>query len=218
MRFCHDAAQSPLPKQRRNQGETMAGFCRNCGSPLADGQGFCSKCGTRTGNAPANAAAPPASAPQLGAPPVYATPPVQAVPVAAAPRPAGGGPLGKKLIGVVILIVAFGAFASIAAIYIAHRVHEKATEMGLTRSDSERRVSDAEMRRIDACALLPKSAVSAAVHMDVVRAENDNSDPGCAYSVMGDPADVTAKHIGAMHKGEMDAQQKDLMENFAKGV
>jgi hypothetical protein len=201
----------------------MAGFCRNCGSPLADRQGFCTKCGTRVGDAPANAAAPPpvqpaASTPPAAPPPVYATPPVQAAPVAAAPRRSGMSPLVKILIAVVIIFVAMGAFASVALIYIGHRVHQKATEMGLTRSDEERRVSDAELRRIDGCALLPKSAVSAAVHMDIVRAENNGSEPGCAYSVAGDPADLTAKHLGALHKGEMNQQQQDTVQDFAKGI
>jgi hypothetical protein len=198
----------------------MAGFCRNCGSPLADGQGFCTKCGTRTGNAPASAApSQPAAAPPPAAPPVYATPPIQAAPVAAPPRPAGMSPLIKILIGIVIVFVAFGAFASVALIYIGHRVHQKATEIGLTRSDAERRVSDAQLRRIDGCALLPKSAVGAAVHMDIVRAENTSGDdPGCAYSVAADPADMAAKHLSALHKGEMNQQQQTTVEDFAKSI
>jgi hypothetical protein len=198
----------------------MAGFCRNCGSPLADGQGFCTKCGTRVGDAQANAAAPAAASapPPAAAPPVYATPPVQAAPVAAAARTAGMSPLVKILIAVVIIFVAFGAFASVALIYIGHRVHQKATELGLNRSDDERRASDAELRHIDACALLPKSAVSAAVHMDVVRAENNGTDVGCAYSVAGDAADLTAKHLTAMHKGEMDQKQQNGVQDFAKSV
>jgi hypothetical protein len=144
---------------------------------------------------------------------------VQAAPVAPAPRPAGIGTLGKILIALVIIFVVFGAVAVAALMYIGHRVHQKATEMGLTRSDEDRRVSDAELRRIDGCALLPKSAVAGAVHMDIVRAENESgNDTGCAYSVSGDPADVTAKHVGAMHKGEMNQQQLDMMQDFAKGV
>ncbi len=197
----------------------MAGFCRNCGSPLADGQGFCTKCGTRVGNAPANAAAAQSPAPPPpAAPPVYATPAPPPAPVAAAPRPAGMSPLIKILIAVVIIFVAFGAFASVALIYIGHRVHQKATELGLNRSDDERRASDAEMRRINGCALLPKTEVSAVVHMDIVRAENTGSDPGCAYSVAGDAADMTAKHLGAMHKAELNEQQQNTIQDFAKGI
>jgi hypothetical protein len=152
---------------------------------------------------------------------VYATPPVQVPPVAApaAARPAGMSTLAKILIALVIIFVAFGAFAAVALIYIGHRVHEKATELGLTKSDGERAISDAQLRRIDGCKLLPKSAVSAAVKMDIVRAENGGSDnPGCMYDVAGDPADMTAKHITAMHKTEMNPQQQNMMEDFAKGV
>ncbi|HEY4906192.1 MAG TPA: zinc ribbon domain-containing protein [Candidatus Acidoferrum sp.] len=202
----------------------MAGFCRNCGSPLADGQGFCSGCGTRVGDVAAKAAAPPAAAappsapPPQAAAPVYATPPVQAAPVAAAPARTGMSPLIKILIAIVIIFVAFGAFASIALIYIGHRVHEKATELGLNRPDGEQRASDAELHRIDGCKLLPKSAVSAALHMDVVRAENSNSDPGCTYSVAGDAADLTAKHITAMHKNEINQQEQNNVQDFAKSI
>ncbi|HXM14502.1 MAG TPA: zinc ribbon domain-containing protein [Candidatus Eremiobacteraceae bacterium] len=202
----------------------MAGFCRNCGSPLADGQGFCTACGTRVGDVAAKsaavppAAAPPPAAPPQAAAPVYATPPAQAAPIAVAPARTEMSPLIKILIAIVITFVAFGAFASIALIYIGHRVHEKATELGLNRPDGEQRASDAELRRIDGCKLLPKSAVSAAVHMDIVRAENDGGDPGCAYSVAGDPADMTAKHITAMHKSEMSQQQQNNVQDFAKSI
>lgn len=127
--------------------------------------------------------------------------------------------LAKILIAIVIIFVAFGALASVVVIYIGHRVHEKATELGLNRSDSEREVSDAQLRRIDGCKLLPKSAVSAAVHMDVVRAENTGgNDPGCTYSVAGDPADLTAKHITAMHKNEINQQQQNNVQDFAKSI
>jgi hypothetical protein len=128
-------------------------------------------------------------------------------------------PVVKILIAIVIIFVALGAFASVAMIYIGHRVHEKARELGLTHTDAERRVSDAELQRIDGCSLLPKSMVSSAVKLDVVRAENPGGgNPGCAYDVMGDPADLTARHMSAMHKGELNKSQQDMMENFAKGV
>jgi hypothetical protein len=192
----------------------MAGFCRNCGSPLADGQGFCSKCGTRTGNAPANAAAPPPAA----APPVYATPPVQAAPVAAVPRPSGMSTLAKILIALVIVFVVFGAAAVAGLMYVGHRVHQKATELGLNRPDGEQRASDAQLRHIDGCKLLPKSAVSAALHMDVVRAEDNDNNTGCAYSVAGDPADLTAKHITALHKNEINQQQQNMVQDFARNI
>jgi hypothetical protein len=197
----------------------MSGFCRNCGSPLADGQAFCTKCGTGV----AAAAVPPppvaAATPVAVPPPAYATPPVQAPPPAAAVRPTGVSPLVKILIAVVVLFVVFGACATVAMLYIGHRVHEKARELGLTPTDAERRASDRELRRMDGCLLLPKSMVSAALKMDVVRAENPSGgDPGCVYDVAGDAADLTAKHMSAMHKGELNKSQQDMMEDFAKGV
>jgi hypothetical protein len=127
--------------------------------------------------------------------------------------------LAKILIAVVLIFVAFGAVAVVGLMYIGHRVHEKATELGLNRPEGEQRASNEELRRIDGCALLPKSAVSAAVHMDVVRAENTGgSDPGCTYSVAGDPADLTAKHITAMHKHEIDQKEQNNVQDFAKNI
>jgi hypothetical protein len=150
---------------------------------------------------------------------VYATPPVQAAPVEAAPRPTGMSTLAKILIAIVVIFVAFGAVAVAGLMYVGHRVHEKATELGLNRPDSEQRASNEELRRIDGCKLLPKSAVGAAVHMDIVRAENsDGNDPGCTYSVAGDPADLTAKHITAMHKNEINQQQQNTVQDFAKNI
>ena len=134
-------------------------------------------------------------------------------------RPAGVSPLVKILIAVVVLFVVFGAFATVAMIYIGHRVHEKARELGLTHTDAEQRASDRELRRIDGCSLLPKSMVSAALKVEVVRAENPGEgNPGCVYDVAGDAADLTAKHLGAMHKDEMNKSQQDMMENFAKEI
>lgn len=127
--------------------------------------------------------------------------------------------LAKVLIALVSLFVVFVVCAIGAAIYIGHRVHEKAQELGLTHTDAERRASDAELRRIDGCALLPKSMVSAALKVDIVRAENPSGDaPGCVYAVAGDAADLTAKHLSAMHKEELDKSQQEMVENFAKGV
>ena len=127
-------------------------------------------------------------------------------------------PIVKILIAIVIIFVAFGAFASIALFYFGNRVLEKATEFVINRPDGEQRESDAQLRRIDGCKLLPKAAVSAAVHMDVVRAENSGGDPGCAYSVAGDPADMTAKHITALHKNEIGQQQQNNVQDFAKSI
>jgi uncharacterized Zn finger protein (UPF0148 family) len=190
----------------------MAGFCRNCGSPLADGQGFCVKCGTRVGDV---------SQPAMSAPPQQtAQPSVQAAPAAySAPAKTGMSPLVKILIAVVIVFVVFGVFAATAMLYIGHRIHRKAQEFGLTRSSEEMRESNAALRRIDACTLLSKDDVSQAVKMEVVRAESENGEaPGCTYSVSGDQGDLTAKHITATHKKEMNKSDQDTFENFAKTI
>ena len=208
----------------------MAGFCRNCGSPLADGQAFCVKCGTRIGEVsqPVAAAPPPAQPsvpPPLQAPPqpsFQASP--QASPAAysaqtAPPAKTGTSALVKILIAVVIIFVLFGAIATAAMLYIGHKFHQKAEEMGLTRSPEERRESLEALRRIDACSLLSKSDVSRVVKMDIVRAESDKSDsPGCTYSVMGDGADLTAKHLSVLRRSELSKSQQDMLENFGKTI
>ena len=128
-------------------------------------------------------------------------------------------PLVKILIGVVAVFVVFGVFAAAAMMYIGHRIHQKAQEYGLTRSPEEIRESRAALRRIDGCSLLSKTDVSQTVKMEVVRAESDKSDdPGCTYSVMGDAADLTSKHITALHRGELNQSQQDMVENFGKTI
>jgi uncharacterized Zn finger protein (UPF0148 family) len=205
----------------------MAAFCRNCGSPLTDGQAFCVTCGTRVGDVAQSAAAPPVAQPP--APPSFratAPPPSQANPTAYSasaqlvpPAKTGMSPLVKILIAVVMIFVVFGVFAAAAMMYVGHRIHQKAQEYGLARSPEEMSESRAELRRIDGCSLLSKADVSQAVKMDVVRAESDRSDtPGCAYSVSGDAADLTAKHITAMHKGELNKLQQENVENFGKTI
>lgn len=196
----------------------MAGFCRNCGSPLADGQGFCVKCGTRVGDVSQPAATAPPQQPVQ--PPLQASPAAySAPPPSVAPVKTGMSPLVKILIAVVIIFVVFGVFAAAAMMYVGHRIHQKAQEYGLTRSPEESRESRAELRRIDGCALLSKADVGQAVKMEVVRAESDRSDtPGCSYSVAGDAADLTAKHITAMHKKELNKSQQENVENFGKTI
>ena len=196
----------------------MAGFCRNCGTALGDGQAFCVTCGTRVGDAPpASATAPPAGAPapSAAAPPAAYTPPPQAVPAATS----GTSALVKILIGVVLVFVVFGAFAAVAMIYIGHRVHQKAQELGLTRSTEEIRESNAALRHIDGCALLSKLDVGQALKVEIVRTEAQTGDtPGCTYSVSGDRGDLTAKHMTSMQKNRMSKADQETMENFSKTI
>jgi hypothetical protein len=193
----------------------MAGFCRNCGSPLADGQGFCVKCGTRVGAVAQPSAGVPSASPVVPPPAAYAAPGSSQVPVVATKT----SPLVKILIAVVLIFVVFGAIAAAAMMYIGHRIHQKAQEMGLTRSPEQRRESAAALRRIDGCSLLPKADVSQAVQMEVVRAESDHSDtPGCTYSVIGDAAEMTTKHITALRKNELTKAQQENLESFGKTI
>jgi hypothetical protein len=197
----------------------MAGFCRNCGTALGDGQAFCVKCGTRVGDAPqASATVPQAGVPappSAAAPPAAYAPPPQAVPAASF----GTSALVKILIGVVLVFVVFGALAAVAMIYIGHRVHQKAQELGLTRSTEEMRESNAALRHIDGCALLSKLDVGQALKVEIVRAEAQTGDaPGCTYSVSGDAGDLTAKHMTSMQKNRMSKADQETMENFGRTI
>jgi hypothetical protein len=81
------------------------------------------------------------------------------------------------------------------------------------------RESNAALRHIDACALLSKVDVGQAVGMEIVRAEAQRGEaPGCTYSVSGDPADMTAKHVTALHKKEMNKSEQDTVENFGRTI
>jgi hypothetical protein len=194
----------------------MAGFCRNCGSPLGDGEAFCKKCGTPVAGAPTRAAAAVPAAPVAPA----STPAAAAPYAPAATAPTRSSPLLKILLIVVIVFFLFGAIGIASLMYVGYRVKQKANEMGLhVPSDRERAEQTAEMKSLDACSLLSKAEVSAAIGMEVVRAESDTGDtPGCTYSVMGDPADLTAKHVSQMHKAELDKKQQEMVENFGKSV
>ena len=137
-----------------------------------------------------------------------------------APTSSGTSALVKILIGVVLVFVVFGAFAAVAMIYIGHRVHRKAQELGLTRSSEEmreratlrcgtlmlarcsRRWTLAKQWGWRSCGLRPKGAK----RRDVTS------------SVSGDPADMTAKHVTALHKKEMNKSEQDTVENFGRTI
>jgi hypothetical protein len=204
----------------------MAGFCRNCGSPLADAQGFCTKCGTPVAGPPARPAAqppaaavpPPAPVPRTPAPPQYAQP---AAPVPAAAPSKGGNTLLKVLLGFVIVIFVLGAAAVGGVWYLAHRAKEKLHEMGIDEiaNQSQNGNRGPALRGVDACSLLSKADVAQAVNMDVVRAEPlEGGEEGCSYSVMGDYVDMIAKHASLLKKQETDDQQRKMIENFAKEI
>jgi hypothetical protein len=204
----------------------MASFCTSCGSPLNDGQVFCTKCGARSGapQPPAAAsAAPPPAAPVQAAPvqpaPVQVAPPPVA-PVAVAPAATGGGSAFVKILLIVVgVIFLLGAIGVAGVVYVGYRIKSKAREMGLT--NEHRRHSPALVSGsrggVDGCKFLSKEDVSAAIGMTVVRAESAaGSDVGCTYSVMGDVNELTVKHAMGLNKAAMSKQEQENMQNIEK--
>jgi hypothetical protein len=204
----------------------MAGFCRNCGRPLADGQAFCDGCGTPAAGPPVRSSAappppgstaPPAQPPQADPQPRPQAPAPQA---AAAPPAKSGSTLVKILLVFVVVIFLFGAIGVAGIWYVAHRAKQKIHEMGLddlaTASDEHRGPA---LGGTNPCSLLSKEDVAQAVKMDVVRSERpEGSDAGCEYSVLGNYVDLIAKHASLLHKEETNESQRQTMETFAKAV
>jgi hypothetical protein len=195
----------------------MAGFCRNCGSPLGDGQSFCTSCGKPiSGSSPR--AATPASAPPPAAPPA---PRPQAAPVAQAAAPSkGGSTLLKVLLGLVIVVFLFAAVGITGVWYLAHRIKQKAHDLGLDQMSETARSNEPVLRGgRDACSLLSKEDVGQVVKMTVVRAEaTEGQGAGCTYSVQGEMTDLVAKHASLLQKGATTEQQRQMMESFAKNI
>jgi hypothetical protein len=196
----------------------MAGFCRNCGSPLDDGQGFCARCGTPASGPPVRSSASPSAPPPSGAPRPPAPP--EAAPQAAAATPSkSGSTLVKILLIFLVAIFFFGAVGIAGIWYVAHRVKQKVHEIGLDDLSAANANRGPALGGIDPCSLLSKADVAQAVSMDVVRAErSEGSDAGCEYSVMGNYVDLIAKHASLLHKAETNESQRQMMETFAKAV
>jgi zinc-ribbon domain len=207
----------------------MAGFCRNCGSPLDDGQGFCARCGTPASGPPVRSTAPsssaPSSAPRPETPPEAAPqsrPPAPAPPAqAAAAAPSkSGSTLVKVLLIFLVVIFIFGAAGVAGVWYVAHRVNQKVHEIGLddlsTASNANRGPA---LGRIDPCSLLSKADVGQAAKVEVIRAEADpGSEPGCVYNVQGDISDLVARHASLLHKEATTEAQRQQFESVAKGL
>ena len=100
----------------------MAGFCVQCGSPMAPGVKFCAKCGAAAaGGVPAGA--PPSPAP-VSAPPSAAP----AAPAAPAAGTGGSSTVLKVILIVVAIVVFLMLLAAGSCVYIAYRVKKKAHE------------------------------------------------------------------------------------------
>jgi hypothetical protein len=205
----------------------MAGFCRNCGSPLDDGQGYCAKCGTPASGPPVRSTTPsssaPASSPRSEAPRAAAPQspaPAPAAQAAAAAPSKSGSTLVKVLLIFLVVIFIFGA-ASVAGVwYVAHRVKQKVHEIGLddlsTASNANR---EPALGGSDPCSLLSKADVGQAVKVEVIRAEADpGSEPGCVYSVHADVSDLVAKHASLLHKEATTEAQRQQFESVTRNL
>jgi hypothetical protein len=140
----------------------MAGFCVQCGSPVAPGVKFCSKCGAAiAGAAPVGT---PASSAPVPAPP--GAPPVSAAP--AAPAPSKGGSTALKIILVIVaIIVFFMLLVAGSCVYLAYRVKKKAHEFSQQLNES----APAYTGSRQPCAMLSASEAGRLLHAPVESAE-----------------------------------------------
>jgi len=194
----------------------MAGFCRNCGRPLADGQAFCDGCGTPASGPPVrSSAAPPPPAANV---PAAQRP--QAAPQAAAVAPAkSGNTLFKVLLVFLVVIFLFGAIGVAGIGYVAHRVKQGIHDVGLDDlSNASNATRGPALAGIDPCSLLSKTDVGQAASVEVIRAEaNEGSEPGCVYNIQGDISDLVAKHASLRQKEGTTEAQRQQFESVAKG-
>jgi hypothetical protein len=144
----------------------VAGFCGNCGSPIAPGVRFCSKCGAVIPGATAE--------PSIAATPApVVSPPAPIAPAAVASQ---GGSSALKIILIVVAIVMFlMILAAGGCFYVAYRVKQKAHEF------SQQMNSDASpyTGRRDPC-LLSSSEVGA-ILQEPVEAGEPRGASACEY-------------------------------------
>jgi len=139
----------------------VPGFCGNCGSPIALGVRFCSKCGAAIPGAAVQPAVTATPVP-VPAPPVAAGAPVSPPPVASQ-----GSSSALKIVLIVVavfvflmLLVAGGCF------YVAYRVRQKAHEFSQQMGANETPYTG----RKDPC-LLSSTEVAAILHAPVQAGE-----------------------------------------------
>ena len=146
----------------------MAGFCGNCGSPIAPGVRFCSKCGAAIPGATAepSIAATPAPAPVV-APPAPISPP---------PAASQGGSSALKIVLILVTVFVF-LMMSVAGgcFYVAYRVKQKAHEF------SQQMSSDATpyAGKRDPCLL--SSAEVGAILRQPVESRESRGTSACEY-------------------------------------
>jgi len=140
----------------------MAGFCVQCGSPLAPGVKFCAKCGAAAaGGVPA--ATPPSPAPASAAP---SAAPVSAEP--AAPAASTGSSTALKVILIVVAVIVFlMLLVAGSCFYVAYRIKKKAHEF----SQQMETNAPAYTGSRDPCAMLSASEAGSILGQHVESAE-----------------------------------------------
>ena len=173
----------------------MAGFCRNCGSPLSGA--FCGKCGTRVEGAsePSQQAAPSAQQPP------------SAVPQAAVPARRKSG-VGRVLLIVGGVFMAICVLAIGGTIYGVHLLKKKVKEKAAVYTGGT--VGGSETVAVangNACALLSKEELAQATGVAVERSQEvrEGEKPGCAYYT--NPAAFAELQKAAMEQAKRDSEQ-----------
>jgi zinc-ribbon domain len=146
----------------------MAGFCGNCGSPIAPGVRFCSKCGAALPGATAD---PGMATPPAPPPPATVTAPITPPPTASQ----GSGSALKIILIIVVIFVFLMLLVGGGCFYVAYRVKQKAHEF------SQQMGGDATpyTGKRDPC-LLSSSEVSAILGKPVEAGESRGSS-SCDY-------------------------------------
>jgi hypothetical protein len=130
----------------------MAAFCVSCGTPLAEGTRFCSKCGTAVSSQPATVASPAS---------VQATAPASAA-------PSGGGSNAVKIVfGILGVLVFFALLAFGSCFYIGYRVKQKATQFTQEMGGNAPRYTG----KREPCAMLTTAEASKALGQAVASVE-----------------------------------------------
>ncbi|MGC8761869.1 MAG: zinc-ribbon domain-containing protein [Bryobacteraceae bacterium] len=174
--------------------------CTNCGSPLAAGSTFCTRCGARVG-APSPAAAPPPHPP-------------------AAPPPAKGSGLGKILLIAGGIFVFLGLLVVGGLIYAGYKVKQKVENI----TGGAVPAATARARRVsDPCALLPAAEAARITGFQIERTEVEEQ--GCAYygsasraAEQGQKQAEEAMRKMRANEAKDEREAARVMEDFMKGM
>jgi hypothetical protein len=190
----------------------MASFCGKCGSAVGDGGRFCPKCGAPAGEAATTGpwSSGPGTTVSVSRPVVTALGPEP-------PKRMSGG--AKLAIAAVVIIFVTAGVAVAGMAYAAHRVSQKFHEIANGGDDSSSPAASASTSHLSGnpCRFLRKEDVSAAIGVEIVRAEA--IDGGCNFYAKGDQAEMTSKHLTAMMaKNGADAQTQKMIQGISGGL